>query len=181
MENKRKILNLIIGFVLVFATLVCIGCKSQTKGFAEKITLDKTVLNEIEFENSEKTKIDLLDDGYKISGEIEAMTTAQASAFGLQDVTHVIVIKFKFDEERTIDSFTIKGNLTKVFSTDKNDENYVGSISSLLDNEAGEDAYCNLILSANTKEYTLIARYSDDTSSMVKLRIDATLVTAVEE
>ena len=181
MENTRKILNSIFGFVLIFITLVCVGCKTQNKSFAEKITLDKTVLSEIEFENSEKTKISSMEDGYKISGEIEAMSAAQVSAFGVQDVSHVVVIKVEFDKERTIDSFTIKGNVTKVYSTNKNDENYVGPLSSLLDNEDGEDAYCNLILSANTKEYSLIAKYSDDTSSEIKLKIDATLVTAVAE
>ena len=93
----------------------------------------------------------------------------------------MIVVKFEFDKERTIDSFTIRGDVTKVYSTNKNDENYVGSLSSLLDNKDGEDAYCNLILSANTKEYTLISKYSDDTTSEIKLKINATLVTAVAE
>ena len=109
------------------------------------------------------------------------MSVAQVSSFGMDGVTHVVVIKFEFDNERTIDSFTIKGNVTKVYSTNKEDENYVGSLSSLLENEDGEDAYCNLILSANTKEYSLISKYSDDTVSEIKLLIDATLVTAKAE
>ena len=89
--------------------------------------------------------------------------------------------KFVFDKERTIDTFEIKGQLTKVYSTDKNVQNYVGSLSSILDNEDGEDAFCYLILSANIKDYTLTAKYSDSTSSVVKVKIDARLVTAVSE
>ena len=83
---------------------------------------------------------------------------------------------------RTEAPFTLQWKyLTNNWNGNKNDENYVGPLSSLLDNEDGEDAYCNLILSANTKEYSLIAKYSDDTSSEIKLKIDATLVTAVAE
>ena len=53
--------------------------------------------------------------------------------------------------------------------------------SSCLDNEEGEDAFCYLILSANTKEYTLTAKYSDSTESTILLKINARLVTAVAE
>lgn len=177
----NKILKSIISFAIMLMMLVCVGCGSKDMAFAEKVTLDKAVLNEIEFENSDKTKIESDESGYKITGEIESMSPAQISSFGMEGVTHVVVLKFKFDEERTIDSFTIKGNVTKVYSTNKDDENYVGSLSNLLDNEDGEDAYCNLILSANTKEYTLISKYSDDTVSEIKLKVEATLVTAKAE
>ena len=177
----RKILNIFMVLGAIVSMLLIVGCKSQKDSFAETLTLDKAVLNEVEFENSEKTKIKSIEDGFEILGEVEAMTQAQASTFGVDDVTHVVVVKFEFDKERTIDSFTIRGDVTKVYSTNKNDENYVGSLSSLLDNKDGEDAYCNLILSANTKEYTLISKYSDDTTSEIKLKINATLVTAVAE
>ena len=177
----KRVYRLIIGFVFVFLMIVCVGCDSLKKTYAEKIKLDKTVLNEVEFENSEKTKIGSIENGFKITGEVEAMNAAQVSVFGVEDVTHVVVIKFEFDKERTINSFTIKGNVTKVYSTNKEDEYYVGSLSSLLDNEDGEDAYCNLILSANTKEYTLISKYTDDTVTEIKIFIDATLVTAKAE
>ncbi len=177
----KRVCKSIFAFVVIIMIFVCVGCNSDKKVSAEKITLENTVLNEVEFENSDKTKLESTKDGYKVVGEIESMNPAQKSVFGVEDVTHVIVIRFEFDRERTIDSFTIKGEVTKVYSTDKNDENYVGSLSSLLDNKSGEDAYCDLILSANTKEYMLISKYSDDTISEIKLSIDATLVTAKAE
>lgn len=169
-------------FVLCGVLSICfVACgKSETKT-AEKVTFAKTVLSEVEFENSDKVKIKQDEDMVTVSGEIEAMSDAQKSAFGVDGVTHVIVIKIVFDDERTIDSFEIKGNVTKVYSTDKTDDNYVGSLSDLLDNKSSEDAYCNLILSANTKEYSLTCKYSDSTTSTIKLKIDANLVTAVAE
>lgn len=177
---KKIIKNIFIVFVAMIA--VCFAACGKTDGkTAEKVTLAKTVLNEVEFENSEKTKISQTGDDVKISGEIEAMSEAQKSTFGVSGVTHVVVIKLKFDEERTIDSFEIKGKTTKVYSTDKNDENYVGSLTELLDNKSSEDAYCNLILSANTKNYTLTCKYSDSTSSVINVVIDADLVTATSD
>lgn len=178
MKNLYKKFIGVISAILLF---VMVGCGTNNKAFAEEITLGKTILGEVEFENSEKVKLEKEDDGYEITGQIEAMSPAQVSEFGDEDVTHVVVIKFMFDKERTIDSFEIKGEVTKVYSTDKNVENYVGSISGLLDNDEGEDAFCYLILSANTKEYTLTAKYSDSTTSEIKLEIDATLVTATAE
>lgn len=167
----------------ISAVIVCVvvACGAVNAQFAESIALDKTVLNEVEFENTEKVKIENMEGGYKISGEIEGMSPAQISAFGDEDVTHVVVVKFMFDKERTIDSFEIKGKVTKVYSTDKDAENYVGKLSDLLDNESGEDAFCYLILSANTKEYTLTSKYTDSTESQVKLKIEANLVSAEAE
>ena len=104
------------------------------------------------------------------------MSDLQKNVFGDESVSHVVVLKYLFDKERTIDSFEIKGKKTKVYSTDNSVENFAGSISDLLDNEPGEDAFCNLILSANTKQYTLRATYSDSTVSTIVLTIDATLI-----
>jgi hypothetical protein len=69
----------------------------------------------------------------------------------------------------------------KVFATDKNVEGYVGSISELLDNDPGEDAFCYLVLSANTKEYDISSRYTDGTESVISLKIEATLSSANAE
>lgn len=177
---KKNIKNTFIIFIAMIAIFVAACGKSESK-IAEKVTLAKTVLSEVEFENSDKVKLKQNGENVEISGEIEAMSDAQKSAFGVSGVTHVVVVKIMFDEERTIDSFEIKGDVTKVYSTDKTVENYVGTISELLDNKSSEDAYCNLILSANTKNYTLTCKYSDSTTSVIKLVIDANLVTAVAE
>ncbi len=177
----NNILKSIFIVMLGFVSLVCISCGKNVIESNEKITLAKTVLGEVEFENNDKVKIDKNEDVWVISGEIEAMSPAQKSAFGVDEVTHMVVLKFLFDDERTIDYFKIQGETIKVYSTDKNDENYVGSISSLLDNESGEDAFCYLILSANTKEYNLTARYTDGVEFVSKIKIDATLVSAKDE
>ena len=165
----------IIGFVMV-------ACgKTEGCNVKEKVSLATTMLGEVEFDNSENVKLKQDCGEVIISGQIDAMSNAQIAEFGLEDVTHVVVLKFEFDNERTLSCFEIKGATTKVYSTDTSDENYVGSISELLDSEDGEDAYCYLILSANTKEYSLTARYSDESSSEIMLKIDATLVTASAE
>lgn len=178
MKNLVKILT---SFMMIILTVFIVSCGNEKSKTAESVTLDKTVLSEVEFENSDKVKLKQKDDVIEITGEIEAMSASQKSAFGVSDATHVVVIKFMFDKERTIDSFEIKGDVTKVYSTDKTKENYVGSISGLLDNESGDDAYCYLILSANTKQYSLTSTYTDSTSSKITLNINATLVTANEE
>lgn len=160
--------------VLAFGFVAC--DKTSECSVAEKVTLAKTTLGEVEFENSENVKLEQDCDKVVISGEIDAMSTAQVAEFGVEDVSHVVVLKYLFDKERTISSFEIKGETTKVFSTDETDENYVGSISDLLDSESDEDAFCYLILSANTKEYSLKACYSDDTCSTINVSISATLL-----
>lgn len=177
----KKLLKRIFCLSLMMMVGFFAACGSNSTKVAEKITLAKTILSEVEFENSEKVKLEQNDDQVKITGEIEAMSDAQKSAYGVNSVTHTVVVKFEFDKEKTIDSFKIKGDVIKVYSTDKNDEFYVGSISSLLDNESSDDAFCYLILSANTNSYVLTASYSDSTESEIKLTIDANLVTAKTE
>lgn len=177
----KNILKRIFCLSLMMMVGFFVACGNNSSKVAEKITLAKTILSEVEFENSEKVKLEQNDDQVKITGEIEAMSDAQKSAYGVDGVTHTVVVKFEFDKEKTIDSFKIKGDVTKVYSTDKNDEFYVDSISSLLDNESSDDAFCYLILSANTKSYVLTASYSDSTKSEIKLTIDANLVTAKTE
>lgn len=177
----KNLVKIITSVMMIVMTIFIVSCGNETAKTAESVSLAKTVLSEVEFENSDKVKLKQKDDVVEISGEIEAMSASQKSAFGVSDVTHVVVIKFMFDKERTIDTFEIKGDVTKVYSTDKTKENYVGSISGLLDNESGDDAYCYLILSANTKQYSLTSTYTDSTSSKITLNINATLVTANEE
>lgn len=177
----KNITKYITSVLMIILSIFIVSCGQDKLKVGETVSLDKTVLSEVEFENSEKVKLKQMDSEFEISGEIEAMSLSQKSAFGVNDVTHVVVIKFMFDKERTIDTFEIKGDVTKVYSTDKTKENYVGSISGLLDNESGDDAYCYLILSANTKTYTLTSTYTDSTSSKITLNINATLVTASEE
>lgn len=171
----KKILKSIFVIFFGLIAVICVACENKVLMGNEKITLAKTVLGEVEFENSEKVKLDKEGDNWVVSGEIETMSPAQKSSFGLDDVSHVVVLKFEFDNERTIDYFKIKGETVKVFSTDKNNENYVGTISELLDNEKGEDAFCYLVLSANTKEYELTSRYTDGTESVISLTIEASL------
>ena len=177
----KKYMKVIICFSFIILSLIFVSCGQKKNNVAEKVTLDKTMLGEVEFANSEKVKIKQDDESVVVSGEIESMSAAQKSEFGVNDVTHVIVLKFMFDKERTIDSFKIEGNVTKVYSTNDKDANYVGSISDLLDSDTSEDAYCNLILSANTKSYTLTSKYSDGTVSTIVLKIEANLVTAKAE
>lgn len=184
----RKILK--FSFILAFAFLITfslVACgKSGGEGgkecsVAEKVELGKTMLGEVEFENSDEVELKQDCGTVTISGTIDAMSDSQKSAYGVEDVTHVAVVKFMFDKERTLSSFEIKGNTTKVFSDDDSKENYAGTLTDLLDNESGEDAFTYLILSANTKEYTLTTVYTDDTESVISLKINATLATATAE
>jgi hypothetical protein len=177
----RKMIKSIFVIFLGFVALVCVACEKKYVMTKEKISLAKTVLSEVEFENSEKVKLSQQDDEWIVSGEIESMSAAQKNAFGVDDVTHVVVVKFEFDKERTIDYFKIEGETTKVYSSNKDDKNYVGSLTELLDNDSSEDAFCYLILSANTKEYKLVSKYTDDVESEIKLKIEASLVSASAE
>ncbi|MBQ8424898.1 MAG: hypothetical protein IJX17_02615 [Clostridia bacterium] len=187
-SNFKKFL--VLSFSLLFS-LVLISCgmnntnnnenNNTPKVIAEKVELSKAILSDIEFENGDETKIDKNGDTFTVSGTIIAMSDSQKTAFGVDDVTHIVAVKFTFDKEKTISTFEIKGNTTKVFSVDDKVENYVGSISDLLDNEENEDAYCHLILSANTKDYTFTAKYSDNTTSVVKFNITATLATSTAD
>ena len=176
----KKFIKIMFSVCLVFVSVVCVACEKRKVDIAEKITLAETVFGEVEFDNSEKVEIDMDNGKWVVSGEIEAMSAAQKSSFGVDDVTHIVVLKFEFDKERTIDYFEIDGNVTKVYSSNNSDKNYVGSISDLLDSESSENAYCYLILSANTKEYKFTVRYTDDVESVVNLKIVATLITATD-
>lgn len=175
----KKLLSFALSSLMIYFVIICstaCGIKAGEMSVAEEVSLANAVFCEIEFENSESVKLKQNGDEIIVSGSIEKMSDIQKNVFGDESVSHVIVLKFLFDKERTIDSFEIRGSKTKVYSTDGSVENYVGSISDLLDNEPGEDAFCKLILSANTKQYTLKATYSDSTISLLTLTIDATLM-----
>ena len=131
------------------------------------------MLSEVEFENAKTVSIEQDSSVFTISGTIDAMSESQKTTFGVDEVTHVFVIKLTFDRERTLSYFELKGNTTKVYSTNSDDENYVGPLTDLLDNEEGEDAY--------TKEYSLTVKYTDDTESRIQVKVVATLATATEE
>lgn len=178
MKKLLKIMPIFILMIAIFANLVACGENKNDEKIAESVELSTALLGEIEFENSEMTKLEQEDSTVTVSGTIDAMSKSQKNAFGSDDTTHVVALKFTFDKERTISSFTIKGDKTKVYSDEKTEDNYAGKISDLLDNDKGQDAFCYLVLSANTKEYQLISKYSDGTESTITLKIDATLATA---
>lgn len=180
---KKLILTLSI---FLCAALFCfnfVACKNgkNSEHSGEAVELAETTIGEISFENSESTKISSEGKEYIISGKIDKMSDAQKNAFGVEDVSHVVCIKFVFDREKTLDSFEIVGAIKKVYSTDQSVENYAGSLSELLDNNDGEDAYCLLVLSAGTKKYDLVCNYSDRSRSVISLKIEAALVSAEEE
>lgn len=175
-------------FALALICLTCINlvaCGDNARGSnsdnSEKIELSTSVLNEVEFENSEAVKLEQKENNVVISGNIDAMSKSQKNAFGVDNVDHVVIVKLTFNREKTVSSFTIKGDVTKVYSDDETDENYVGKLSELLDNEQGEDAYCELILSAKTKEYKLTSKYSDKTENTITITINATLSSSKSE
>lgn len=184
----KKILKSLttISFVMMFAVFM-VACGSGTsepdtgKIIPEKVTLATTTLSEVEFANADTVKLEQKNTDVTISGKIDAMSESQKSAFGVNDATHVVALKVSFDKERTLKTFELKGNVTKVYSSDSEVENYVGSLSDLLDNDGGDDSYCNLLLSAQTKNYTLKAIYTDGTTREMKINITATLATASAE
>ena len=182
----KKVFKSISTFVLLFAMCFAfVACGSEGRGnnktVGESVELSSAMLGEIQFDNSDTVRIEQNERDVKISGKIDAMSKSQKNAFGVDDATHVVALKLTFDKERTIASFKIQGDIIKVYSDEKNVDNYVGSISDLLDNESGEDSYCNLILSANTKEYKLITEYSDGHESVLNLKIEATLASSSAE
>ena len=174
---KKLIKNIAI-LVSIFISFNFVACGEKKTVIAEKLTLAKTMIGEVEFQNGDGVKIEQEENKWIIDGKIEVMSDAQKAAFGSQDATHVFVVKLLFDKERTIDYLKIKGEITKVYSTDKNDEGYVDSISNILDNEDGEDAFVYLILSANTKSYGLDVKYTDGKSVELEIDVKAMLVTA---
>ena len=84
MKNKIKI---IIGLFLAIVSICFVACGKNEKATAEKITLDKTILSEIEFENSDKVKIKQNGNSVLVFGEIEAMSPAQKNAYGIDHVS----------------------------------------------------------------------------------------------
>lgn len=183
MKNLISKISLLVLMICVSFSFVCCGKANRADGKlpAEKVSLAKVMISDVEFENSKSTEIKQEGSKYTISGTIDSMSKSQKIAFGSDEVTHVVALKFTFDKERTISAFEIAGNEVKVYSDDKKVKNYVGSISELLDSEEGEDAYCNLVLSANTKSYRLKSTYSDGTESTIEVEIAATLATAKAE
>ena len=181
----KKIKNFTVALMVMCICFCVVACgftpDEEPEKISEKIELSTATLGSVEFKNADTVKLSQDDDEVKVSGTITAMSDAEKSAYGVSEVTHAVTLKLTFDKEKTISSFKIEGDVIKVFSDDKNAENYTGSLTDLLDNEDGDDAFCYLILSANTKSYTLTATYSDKTSSVIKLKIDATLATAVAE
>ncbi len=181
----KKYLKTIFAFMMLFVVFVSLVACGNTKGteggLAEKVELATATLSEVEFENAQTVKVKTEENTVTVSGTIDAMSLSQKNAFGSDDVSHVVVLKYTFDQERTLSSFEIKGKLTKVYSDNSSDQNYVGSLNDLLDNESGEDSYANLILSANTESYLLTAKYSDGTISKIQVKIVATLATATSE
>ena len=169
-------------FKFIILLLICVLCSfgcsenSSPNAFAEDIELVDCMIDEFEFENADTVDLCKTENGWVVSGSIDPMTPSQISAYGKENVKHIISIKFAFDKERTIDAFKIESEEnTQVYSTDEDVTNYVGSISDLLDNESGEDAFCYLVLPANISEYTFSATYTDSTTAQIKLIIDAEL------
>lgn len=184
----RKFFKLIcLGLVFVSTCLCFAACENGgAKGndggeFPEKVQLAQAMLKEVEFENSDMVKLKQKDGEVTVTGNIDEMSKSQKNVYGDDGVSHVVVVKFTFDKERTLSYFKIFGDDVRVYSDEKNVENYTGSISELLDNESGEDSYCNLILSAKTKEYKFLCKYSDGKESVVTLKIDATLASSKSE
>lgn len=184
----KKIKNICIIALTLFVAFAFCSCKNSgnnnqngDKSVAEKVSLVNTVLNEVEFENSNGTKLKQEGNIVTITGTIDALSDSQKSEFGEQNTTHCVMIKFMFDKERTISKFKIKGEKTKVYSDSKDVDNYYGKLSDLLDSRSGEDAYTKIILSANTSEYDLVSTYTDGTESTIKIKIVATLATATNE
>ena len=168
----------ITSFVLVIvAILTFVGCgkENNKNDVAESVELTTATFGEIEFENGDSVNLKQKADVVTVSGVIDKMSESQKMEFGVEDVDYVIVLKFKFDKERTLEQFEIKGEKTKVYSTDDSVENYAGAITDLLDSEGGEDAFTYLILSAHTKNYELKTKYNDQTESVIKLNITASL------
>lgn len=177
---KNALIGL-VAFVIVFSVCACANMGDKDCKTAETVTLQNIVLSEVEFENSDTVELKQECENVEISGKIDAMTSAQKNAYGDNSVSHSVGIKIEFDKERTLSYVEIKGQKTKVYSTNNKDANYVGGLTDLLDNEAGEDAYANIILSANTSDYTIKIKYTDGKEAILKIEISATLATAESE
>lgn len=179
--KKLKILFSLMIMIFMSASIVSCGLTGNDKKIAEKVELADVKFEDVDFKNSDAVELKQDDNVVTISGTIDAMSDAQKEAYGKDGITHVVTLKFKFDKEKTLSKFELKGNETKVFSDTTSVENYVGSITDLLDSEDDEDAYANLILLANTSEYKLVSTYTDGTVSSIDVKITATLATATTE
>ncbi len=184
----NKSIKILFSFMLLIITSVLfVACGNKTPmnnkkdEISEKISLSTAMLGEVEFANAETVELKQEGETVTISGKIDAMSASQKNAYGVEDITHVVTTKIVFDKERTLKTFKIVGNTTKVYSSDNSEEGYVGSLTDLLDSEEGEDAYCNLILSAQTKSYTLKTIYTDNTERTITVKIEATLASATIE
>ena len=179
LKSLKSVFILLITFALSTCLVAC-GTTTEkvSSAVSEKIELANATLSDVEFENSDTVRLTKNGNEYVVLGTITAMSDSQKNTFNSSDTTHIVSLKFVFDKEKTISTFKIEGKTKKVFSTDSSVENYAGSITDLLDSDEGEDAYSYLILSANTKNYTLTSTYSDRTTSVINLKIDATLATS---
>ncbi len=184
----KKYAKLLLSFMFVFVfafSLVACGDKDNKDdkkcNTAEKVTLTTATIGEVEFDNADTVKLEQDCDEVVVSGKIDAMSASQKNTYGVDSVTHAFVIKFEFDKERTLKTFEIKGNVSKVYSTDNTVENYTGSLTDLLDSAEDEDAYTKIVLSANTKEYRLKSTYTDGTTSEITIDVTATLAEASAE
>ena len=177
----KKLKNF-IAFIMIFCSMMFIGCGMNDESkIAEKVELSTVEINNVKFKNSDGVKLEQDKNMVTISGNIDSMNDAQKEAFNKSGITHIIAVKFKFDTERTLSKFEMKGNETKVYSDNTGVANYAGSLTEFLDSKDGEDAYVYLVLSANTEEYKLTSTYTDGTVSVLELKITATLATASAE
>ena len=182
----RKIFKITLSIIKSFVVGdLLIGCgnsgdqqqtnfQNKAAAIAENVELSSAVLGEIEFENASTVNLNKNGNQINITGRVDAMSAAQKNAFGDDSITHVVVLKFTFDTEKTVSSFELKGNVTKVFSTNESDEISPYPTVVIV-------AYCYLILSAGTSQYTLKTKYTDETTSTVIVNMNATLTTANAE
>lgn len=176
MKIFRNLFMFAIVFLFMFSAVSC-GAKKDDK-IPEVVELTSAKISDVEFKNSELLEIKQNKNEVIISGVIDSMSSAQKQVFGEESVSYVVVLKFKFDKEKTLSKFEIKGKDIKVFSDDDSVENYSGKLSEFLDSKDNEDAFANLILSASVREYKLTATYTDGESSVIELKITAALATA---
>jgi len=114
----NKIFKITSVFILMISVAFMIACEKIDNGdckVAESIELSSVVFNETEFENAESVEFSQKCDEVEIGGTINAMSAAQKTAFGVQDVSHFVALKIMFDKERTIASFKLAGNVVKCF------------------------------------------------------------------
>ena len=185
-KSLKFIFSFMFAIMLAVAVVACGNTNNnnnnnnneQEKTIAEKIELTTATLGDVEFTNADTVKLEQKGDVVNVTGTINAMSTSQKTAYGVEDINHVIVVKLGFDKEKTLSSVKLAGNTTKVYATDSSVEGYAGTLSDFLDNEEGKDAYSKLILAGSTEKYTITVKYTDNTESVITLNISATLATA---